>query len=131
MSKRLANIRLLLWAQEQMQANAQRTVAQASNQLTQLRLKEEALVKLMSKGDPVLINSLMKTATGQLQQIAQNKAEMDEAIRLLQTQIRKQGMSIQLVKRVLAVAEEEDRRAREKREHLELVELTAQRGNSL
>ena len=131
MPQRLKRMRILLSAQEQMQLSAQRAVDKATRELELLRQKELAVMALMSEGDTMMVNALMHSHINQIRQVSQLKQDMQMALETLKSETRKQAVSMEVVKRMVKMLEEEDRREREKRDHQEIVERTANQNEDL
>ena len=131
MPQRLKRMRILLSAQEQMQLSAQRAVDKATRELELLRQKELAVMALMSEGDTMMVNALMHSHINQIRQVSQLKQDMQMALETLKSETRKQAVSMEVVKRMVKMLEEEDRREREKRDHQEIVERTANQNDDL
>nr|WP_321454771.1 hypothetical protein [uncultured Cohaesibacter sp.] len=125
MTKKTEKLRRLLHAQEQMHKSTSRAIEQAVQQKQQLRQKEADLVKLMAEGDPVLVNAFMQSHVKQLRKVAVERAELDEALALLQKQLQKHGTTLEAVKRFLKMVETKERQDQEKADNLEILEMVA------
>ncbi|WP_321337588.1 hypothetical protein [uncultured Cohaesibacter sp.] len=123
MSKRTERLRRLLHAQEQMHKSTQQAVEQTVQQKTHLREKEASLVKMMAEGDPILVNALMASHAKQLKKVAKERAELDQALEVLQQQLRKHGTTMESVRRFLTMVEDKERKEREKSDNLEILEM--------
>nr|WP_321462032.1 hypothetical protein [uncultured Cohaesibacter sp.] len=123
MSKRTERLRRLLHAQEQMHNSTQRAVEQTVQQKTELRQKEASLVRLMAEGDPILVNALMASHARQLKKVAKERAELDQALAVLQKQLRKHGTTMESVRRFLSMVEAKERKEQEKSDNMEILEM--------
>ncbi|WP_319498413.1 hypothetical protein [uncultured Cohaesibacter sp.] len=125
MSKKTERLRRLLHAQEQLHKSTMQAVEQTVQQKKQLRAREASLVKLMAEGDPVLVNALMASHAKQLKKVARERAELDQALEILQQQLRKHGTTMESVKRFLSMVEAKERKEQEKQDNLDILELVA------
>ena len=108
-----------------MHKSTMRAVEKTVQQKTHLREKEAMLVKLMAEGDPVLVNALMASHAKQLKKVAVERAELDQALEVLQQQLRKHGTTMESVKRFLSMVEAKERKEQEKADNLEIIEMVA------